>query len=105
MSDVVRKVSDVVTKVSDGVRKVSYGIRKVSHGAGKVSHGARKVSHGSGRGHTKECIPLCFQVRLVCTLSLSVSLACSEGWQHSSKQQAASGHHSSLESRKNIFSF
>ena len=32
-----------------------------------------------GRG-AKECIPLCFQVRLVRTVSLSVSLARSEGW-------------------------
>ena len=30
---------------------------------------------------TKEYIPLCFQVRLVRTVSLSVSLVCSEGWQ------------------------
>ena len=32
----------------------------------------------------KECIPLCFQVRLVRTVSLSVSFARSEGWRQES---------------------
>mgnify|MGYP006908607340 CR=1 FL=1 len=39
-----------------------------------------KFLKGSGTPMPKEFIPVCFQVRLVTTVSLAVSLACSEGW-------------------------